>query len=131
SNRRISVRAVSRLEETSRSSLLIVTEIPPIGRYNVKASIVKAINARKLEGLMPDVRDESDTEKGMRIVLELRKDADAAQVLSQLFNETDLQISLSFQMVFLFGESMQAARQPKQVGMVELLNYWNGHQIDV
>jgi DNA gyrase subunit A len=64
-------------------------------------------------------------------VLELRKDADAAQVLSQLFNETDLQISLSFQMVFLFGESMQAARQPKQVGMVELLSYWNGHQIDV
>src|SRR5947199_2200295 len=34
-------------------------------------------------------------------------------------------------MVFLFGESMQAARQPKQVGMVKLLNYWNGHQIDV
>ena len=92
---------------------------------------MKAINARKLEGLTPELRDESDTEKGTRIVLELRKDADAAQVLSQLFNETDLQISLSFQMVFLFGEPMQAARQPKQVGMVELLNYWNAHQIDV
>jgi DNA gyrase subunit A len=105
--------------------------LPPIGRDKVKASIVKAINARKLEGLMPDLRDESDTEKGMRIVLELRKDADAALVLSQLFNETDLQVSLSFQMVFLFGEPMQAARQPKQVGMIELLNYWNAHQIDV
>src|SRR5438874_379338 len=128
---RIVVRAEVRLEETPRSRLLIVTQLPPIGRDKVKASIVKAINARKLEGLMPELRDESDTEKGMRIVLELRKDADAAQVLSQLFNETDLQISLSFQMVFLFGESMQAARQPKQVGMVELLNYWNGHQIDV
>jgi DNA gyrase subunit A len=34
-------------------------------------------------------------------------------------------------MVYLFGESMQAARQPKQVGMLELLNYWNNHQIDV
>src|SRR5438876_11078256 len=89
------------------------------------------INARKLEGLMPELRDESDTEKGTRIVLELRKDADAAQVLSQLFNETDLQVSLSFQMVYLFGEPMQAARQPKQVGMIELLNYWNAHQIDV
>lgn len=128
---RIIVRAEVRLEETPRSRSLIVTEIPPIGRDKVKASIVKAINARKLEGLMPDVRDESDTEKGMRIVLELRKDADAAQTLSQLFAETDLQIALSFQMVFLFGESMQAARQPKQVGMVELLNYWNTHQIDV
>ncbi len=128
---RIIVRAEVRLEETPRSRSLIVTQIPPIGRDKVKASIVKAINARKLEGLLPDVRDESDTEKGMRIVLELRKDADAAQVLSQLFNETDLQVALSFQMVFLFGEPMQAGRQPKQVGMLELLNYWNAHQVDV
>jgi DNA gyrase subunit A len=80
---------------------------------------------------MPDVRDESDTEKGTRIVLDLRRDADAAHMLSQLFQETDLQVPLSFQMVFLFGEPMQAARQPKQVGMIELLNYWNTHQIDV
>lgn len=128
---RIIVRAEVRLEETPRSRSLIVTQIPPIGRDKVKASIVKAINARKLEGLMPDVRDESDTEKGMRIVLELRKDASAAQTLSQLFNETDLQVALSFQMVYLFGESMQAARQPKQAGMLELLNYWNTHQVDV
>ncbi len=128
---RITVRAEVRLEETPRNRSLIITQIPPIGRDKVKASIVKAINARKLEGLMPDVRDESDTEKGMRIVLDLRRDADAAQTLSHLFSETDLQVSLSFQMVFLFGEPMQAARQPKQVGMIELLNYWNTHQIDV
>src|SRR5438309_6160212 len=128
---RIIVRAEVRLEDTPRSRSLIVTEIPPIGRDKVKASIVKAINARKLEGLLPEVRDESDTEKGMRIVLELRKDADAAQVLSQLFNETDLQIAQSFQMVYLFGEPMQAARHPKHVGMIELLNYWNAHQVDV
>ncbi len=128
---RIVVRAEVRLEETPRSRLLIVTQLPPIGRDKVKTSIVKAINARKLEGLMPELRDESDTEKGTRLVLELRKDADAAQALSQLFTETDLQVSLSFQMVYLFGEPMQAARQPKQVGMVELLNYWNAHQVDV
>ncbi len=128
---RIIVRAEVRLEETPRSRSLIVTQIPPIGRDKVKASIVKAINARKLEGLMPDVRDESDTEKGMRIVLDLRRDADAAQTLSQLYSETDLQVALSFQMVFLFGSPMQAARQPRQTGMLELLNYWNAHQIDV
>ncbi|HEX7733684.1 MAG TPA: DNA gyrase subunit A [Ktedonobacteraceae bacterium] len=127
---RIIVRAEVRLEETPRSRALIVTQIPPIGRDKVKDSIAKAINARKLEGVI-DMRDESDTEKGTRIVLELRKDADAAQSLSQCYNETDLQISQSFQMVYLFGESMQAARQPKQIGMLELLNYWNNHQIDV
>ncbi|MBV8821792.1 MAG: hypothetical protein JO123_03250, partial [Ktedonobacteraceae bacterium] len=128
---RVTVRAEVRLEETPRSRSLVVVQIPPLGRDRVKASIVKAINARKLEGLMPDVRDESDTEKGTRIVLDLRKDADAGQTLSQLFNETDLQVSLSFQMVFLFGEPMQAARQPKQTGMLELLTYWNAHQLDV
>src|SRR6266851_3296398 len=128
---RIIVRAEVRLEETPRSRSLVVTQIPPIGRDKIKASIVKAINSRKLEGLLPDLRDESDTEKGLRIVLELRKDASAAQALSQLFNETDLQVALSFQMVFLFGEPMQAARQPKQAGMLELLNYWNAHQVDV
>ncbi len=127
---RIIVRAEVRLEETPRSRALIVTQLPPIGRDKVKVSIVKAINARKIDGLV-DMRDESDAEKGTRIVLELRKDADAAQVLSQLFSETDLQIAQSFQMVYLFGEPMQAARHPKQVGMVELLNYWNNHQIDV
>jgi DNA gyrase subunit A len=128
---RIIVRAEVRLEDTPRSRSLVVTQIPPIGRDKVKTSIVKAINARKLEGLMPDLRDESDTEKGTRIVLDLRKDADAAEVLSQLFRETDLQVALSFQMVFLFGSPLQSARQPKQVGMLELLNYWNNHQIDV
>jgi len=127
---RIFVRAEVRLEETPRNRALIVTQLPPIGRDKVKESIAKAINARKLDGVI-DMRDESDTEKGTRIVLELRKDADAAQSLSQLYNNTDLQISQSFQMVYLFGESMQAARQPRQVGMVELLNYWNNHQIDV
>ena len=128
---RIIVRAEVRLEETPRSRSLVITQIPPIGRDKVKASIVKAINSRKLEGLLPDLRDESDTEKGLRIVLELRKDASAAQALSQLFNETDLQVALSFQMVFLFGEPMQAARQPRQTGMLELLNYWNAHQVDI
>ncbi len=128
---RIIVRGEVRLEETPRSRSLIITQIPPIGRDKLKASIVKAINARKLEGLMPDVRDETDTEKGTRIVLELRRDADAAQTLFQLFKDTDLQVPLSFQIVFLFGEPMQAGRQPKQVGLLELLNYWNTHQVDV
>ncbi len=128
---RIFVRADVRLEETPRSRALVVTQIPPIGRDKIKASIVKAINAHKFEGLVVDMRDESDTEKGTRIVLELRKDADAAQTLTQLYKDTDLQLALSFQMVFLFGEPMQPGRQPKQVGVLELLNYWNNHQIDV
>lgn len=130
---RIVVRGDVRLEENprTRQRSLIVVSIPPIGKDRVKASMVKAINDRKLEGLVPDVRDESDTEKGTRIVLELKKEAKPTQVLQQLYSETDLQIAITAQMVFLFGEPMEAARQPKQVGMLELLNFWNRHQQDV
>ncbi|MBN9392068.1 MAG: DNA topoisomerase [Chloroflexi bacterium] len=130
---RIVVRGDVRLEENprTRQRSLIVVAIPPIGKDRVKASIVKAINDRKLEGLVPDVRDESDTEKGTRIVLELKKEAKPTQVLQQLYADTDLQIAITAQMVYLFGEPMEAARQPKQVGMLELLNFWNNHQQDV
>ncbi|HEX2915900.1 MAG TPA: DNA gyrase subunit A [Chloroflexia bacterium] len=130
---RIIVRSEVRLEENprTRQRSLIVVAIPPIGKDRVKASIVKAINDRKLEGLVPDVRDESDTEKGLRIVLELKKDAQPTQVLQQLYADTDLQIAITAQMVFLFGDAMEAARQPKQTGMLELLNFWNQHQQDV
>ena len=130
---RIVVRGEVRLEENQRTRqrALIVVGIPPIGKDRVKASMVKAINDRKLEGLVPDVRDESDTEKGTRIVLELKKETRPTQVLQQLYIETDLQIAITAQMVFLFGEPMETARQPKQVGMLELLNYWNRHQQDV
>jgi DNA gyrase subunit A len=132
---RLVVRGEVRLEEnprTRRQSLVIVGLPPTLAKDKLKASLVKAINDRKLEGLVPDVRDESDAEKGIRIVLELKKDAPPpGQVLAQLWSETDLQMAVTAQMVFLFGEPMQAARQPKQVGMVELLNYWNTHQLDV
>ena len=130
---RIVVRGEVRLEENprTRQRALIVVGLPPIGRDRLKATIVKAVNDRKLEGLVPDVRDETDTEKGIRIVLELKKDAQPAQVLQQLYADTDLQIAITAQMVFLFGEPMEGARQPKQTGMIELLNYWNNHQQDV
>ena len=128
---RMVVRSVVKLEETPRSRALVVTQIPPIGKDKVRASIVKAVNERKLEGLVPEVRDESDTEKGLRIVLELKKESDPAETLTALFKETDLQIAVSAQMVFLFGEPMQQARQPKQVGIAEVLRYWNTHQLDV
>src|SRR6266446_9787269 len=59
---RIMVRAEVRLEETPCSRSLVVTQLPPIGRDKVKASIVKAINARKLEGLIFFFNDTATTE---------------------------------------------------------------------
>jgi DNA gyrase subunit A len=124
-------RAVVKLEEGPRQKSLVISELPPVSKARVKNSIVKAFNERKLDGLVPEVRDESDTEKGIRIVLDVKRDGDPAQMLNALFRYTDLQVSVPVQMVFLFGEPWRPARQPKQVGMVELLNYYNAHQVDV
>src|ERR671933_453503 len=129
---RLAVRGVVKLEEGPRQQRsLVVSELPPISKARLKASIVKAFNERKLDGLVPEVRDESDTEKGVRIVLDVKRDADPAQMLNALYKHTELQTSVPVQMVFLFGGSWEPARQPKQAGLVELLNHYNAHQLDV
>ncbi|MGH2366851.1 MAG: DNA gyrase subunit A, partial [Chloroflexota bacterium] len=128
---RLVMRGVVKLEEGPRQKSLVISELPPISKARLKASLVKAVNERKLDGLVPDVRDESDTEKGIRIVLDVKRDGDPTQMLNALYRHTELQTNVPVQMVFLFGESWQPARQPKQVGLVELLNHYNAHQIDV
>ncbi len=79
-------------------SRLVITEIP----YEVnKANLVKKMDEfrldRKLEGIS-EVRDETDR-TGLRIVIELKKDADAEGVLNYLYKNTDLQVTYNFNMV--------------------------------
>jgi DNA gyrase subunit A len=128
---RVVVRGSVKLEENGRQRSLVVTEVPPISKARLKASIVKAFNDRKLDGLMPEVKDESDTEKGIRIVLDVKRDGDPVQMLNALYRYTDLQTAVSVQMVYLFGSSWESARQPRQAGMVEILRHYNEHRVDI
>ncbi|WP_284037775.1 DNA topoisomerase IV subunit A [Neobacillus sp. 114] len=103
---------------------IVVTEIP----YEInKANLVKKIDEfrldRKVEGIS-EVRDETDR-TGLRIVIELKKDADAAGVLNYLYKNSDLQISYSFNMVAIYN------RRPKQMGLRELLDAYIQHQKEV
>lgn len=103
---------------------IVVTEIP----YEVnKANLVKKIDElrldRKVEGIS-EVRDETDR-TGLRIVIELKKDADAEGVLYYLFKNTDLQVSYNFNMVAIHN------RRPKLLGIRELLDSYIEHQKDV
>src|SRR5690606_34747356 len=93
-------------------------------------SIINAVNDGKVTGVT-DVRNESDDEKGTRIVVELERSATPEVVLNQLYRFTDLQTAVNVNMVFLFGDPGQPARQPRRTGMLDLLRYWNRHQIDV
>ncbi|PKR85620.1 DNA topoisomerase IV subunit A [Heyndrickxia camelliae] len=103
---------------------IVITEIP----YEVnKANLVKKMDElrldRKVEGIS-EVRDETDR-TGLRIVIELKKDADAEGVLYYLFKNTDLQVSYNFNMVAIHD------RRPKLLGIRELLDSYIDHQKDV
>ncbi len=130
---RIIHRGAAKLEEDQRGRRLIVTEVPFVGRANVKTSIAKAFNDGKLSGLVFEghIPDESSDQNGTRIVLPLRKEANPTDVLTQLYQHTSLQTSFSVQMTFLFGAENEPARTPRTVGMVELLRRYNEHQLNV
>jgi DNA gyrase subunit A len=128
---RFAMRGTVRLEESPRGQALVITEIPYTTKDKIKASIAEAINQRKIDGLMPEIRDESDEDHGLRIVLTLRRESNPAEVLNALYRHTELQQNYTAQMVFLMGQPGLAAVEPRQVGMVEILRHWNSHQMDV
>ncbi|WP_033828936.1 DNA topoisomerase IV subunit A [Bacillus andreraoultii] len=103
---------------------IVVSEIP----YDVnKANLVKKIDEfrldRKIEGIS-EVRDETDR-TGLRIVIELKKEADSNGILNYLFKNTDLQITYNFNMVAIYN------RRPKLMSLPALLDAYIGHQKDV
>jgi DNA gyrase subunit A len=130
---RVIHRGTVRLEEDQRGRRLIVTQVPYVGRANVKTSIAKAFNEGKLPGLIFEghIPDESSDQNGTRIVLPLRREASPTDVLASLYQHTSLQTSFSVQMTFLFGAENEPARTPRTVGMVELLKKYNDHQLNV
>ncbi|HET7038181.1 MAG TPA: DNA topoisomerase (ATP-hydrolyzing) [Thermomicrobiaceae bacterium] len=127
---RLVVRGEVRLEQELRQRNLVVTEIPPISRARLVKSMIAAVNEGKVTGVT-DIRNESDEEKGTRVVIELERGATPEVVLNQLYRFSDLETAITVNMVFLFGDEGQPARQPKQTGMLDLLRYWNRHQLDV
>lgn len=103
---------------------IVITEIP----YQVvKSRLVTAMEnirlEKKVEGIA-EVRDESGRE-GLRIVVELKKDADANGILAYLFKKTDLQITYNFNMVAIVNKT------PQQLGLKAMLSAYIDHQREV
>lgn len=103
---------------------IVITEIP----YQVvKSRLVTAMEniriEKKVEGIA-EVRDESGR-NGLRIVVELKKEADAQGILAFLFKKTDLQVAYSFNMVAIVNKT------PKQLGLKEMLSAYIAHQREV
>ena len=118
---KIIVRSKTHFEEEKNHVSLIVTEIP----YEVnKALLVRKIDElridKTIDGII-EVRDETDKE-GLRIAIDLKPDANKEFILNYLLKNTDLQVSYSFNMVAICD------REPKQVGLIEILDAYIRHQ---
>ena len=103
---------------------IVITEIP----YQVvKSRLVTAMEnirlEKKVEGIA-EVRDESGR-NGLRIVVELKKDADANGILAYLLKKTDLQVTYNFNMVAIVNKA------PKQLGLIDIISAYIEHQKEV
>lgn len=122
---KVVVRSQTKIEELKGGKKeIVVTEIP----YELnKASLVKKIDDvrvnAKVAGIA-EVRDESDRD-GLRIAIELRKDADAELILNYLLKYTDLQVNYNFNMVAIDNAT------PRQVGILPILSSYISHKRDI
>lgn len=122
---RVVVRGLAEIEELRGGrKQIVITEIP----YEVnKANLVKRMDElridRKVEGIN-EIRDETDR-TGLRIVVELRKDADSQGVLNYLYKNTDLQVNYNFNMIAISN------RTPTLMSLPVLLDAYIDHQRDV
>ena len=121
---KIVVRSKVVIEEINNKNNIIVTELPyQVNKSRLIEHIAELIRDKKIVGIS-DLRDESDRE-GIRIVIELKKDANSNVLLNQLYKLTKLQDSFGVIMLALVDN------EPKVLNLKESLNYYLLHQKDV
>lgn len=122
---RIVVRGKCEIEEMKGGKQqIIVTELPyNVNKRRLIEKIADLVRDRKIDGIT-DLRDESDR-TGMRIVIELRRDANARVILNQLYKHTQLQDTFGVIMLALVDN------EPKVLNLKELLHYYVEHQKEV
>ncbi|MDY2991501.1 MAG: DNA gyrase subunit A [Hornefia butyriciproducens] len=122
---KIKVRAICEIEETNRGkSQIIVSEIPyAVNKARLIEKIAELIKLKKIDGIS-DIRDESSRE-GMRIVIELKRDANPQITLNQLYKHTQLQDNFSCIMIALVDG------QPKLLNLYQILDEYIKFQKEV
>ena len=126
---KIRVRAVTNIETLPNGkSRIIVTELPYlVNKARLIEKIAELVREKKIDGIT-DLNDHSSRE-GMRICIDLRKDANANVVLNQLYKHTQLQDT--FGVIMLCLVSNRGSLEPKVLNLSEMLKYYLAHQEDV
>ena len=122
---KIKTRAVSEIETMDNGkSRIIVTELPyMVNKAKLVEKIASLVKEKKVDGIT-DLRDESDKE-GTRVVIEVRRDANANVILNQLYKHTQLQDSFGVIMLALVDG------EPKVLNLLQMLDEYLKHQKDV
>ncbi len=122
---KVRVRAVSNIETMANGkSRIIVTELPyMVNKANMILKIAELVKTKKIDGIT-DLRDESDRE-GMRVVIELRRDANANVIMNQLYKHTQMQDTFGIIMLALVNN------EPKVMNLLDMLRYYIKHQEEV
>ena len=126
---KIRVRAVTNIETLPNGkSRIIVTELPYlVNKARLIEKIAELVREKKIDGIT-DLNDHSSRE-GMRICIDLRKDANANVVLNQLYKHTQLQDT--FGVIMLCLVAVNGSLQPKVLTLPVMLKYYLAHQEDV
>ena len=120
------VRAKATIEKVGKSEkeAIIITELPyQVNKARLIESIANLVREKKLEGIS-DLRDESDRD-GMRVVIELKKDATSAVILNKLYTNTQMQTSFGVIMLALVNN------RPKVVSLRQALNLFVLHRKEI
>jgi len=122
---RFMMRARAAIETlTKDKQAIIVTEIPfQVNKARLVARIAELVNDKVIDDIS-DIRDESDRD-GMRIVVELKRGAEAQIVLNQLFKHTEMQQGFSMILLAI------AHGQPREMGIIQALQYFINHRVEV
>ena len=124
---KIVLRARTEFEDFGKDRVrIIVTELPyQVNKRMLIKSMADQVNDKKLEGIS-DIRDETDR-TGMRIVIELKRDANPQVVLNRLFTQTQLQTSFAINMLALVNNQ----KQPKILSLRHILDEYLAYQEQV
>ncbi len=122
---RIKVRAKAHFEEKNGKTSIIVTELPyQVNRALLLENIAMLVKNKRIEGISA-LRNESNMKKGMRIVIEVKRDANPQIVLNQLYRNTQLEDTCAVNMLALVNG------EPKTLTLKQMLAYYLKHQEDV
>lgn len=123
---KVTVRAKTEIEETSKGKQqIVVTEIPyQVNKARLIEKIAELVKDKRIDGISY-IRDESSRRGGMRIVIELKRDANPQITLNRLFKHTQMQDSYSMIMIAL------VKGEPKILSLYDILSEYLKHQKDV